>query len=169
MAQVRQTQKNAWPHIQTHPLSHLIQTIIQPILAKLCQFAGFKVCCVNAATRIPLTAGEDCVVPLCCYLHHRLGWLGGGSQFVFIGSVSSVPGKLVSACFVTLIPLTQTFQGIGAGGIITVVWTILTKLVHPEDRSRWQPFLSVTWALSAAAGPLLGGFFSGMIIGFCRI
>lgn len=53
-------------------------------------------------------------------------------------------------------------QGFGAGGIITVVWTILTKLVHPEDRSRWQPFLSLTWSLSAACGPLLGGVFSGM-------
>ena len=47
------------------------------------------------------------------------------------------------------------------GGIVSCVWVITSEIVEVRNRAKWSQALSVTWACSAIAGPLLGGLFSG--------
>ena len=55
----------------------------------------------------------------------------------------------------------RAVAGIGAGGIVSLVWTITAEIVEADSQAKWSQALSVTWACSAIAGPLLGGVFSG--------
>lgn len=58
--------------------------------------------------------------------------------------------------------MARALAGIGAGGIVSLVWTITSEIVEVQSRAKWSQALSVTWCCSAVAGPLLGGVFSGV-------
>lgn len=49
-------------------------------------------------------------------------------------------------------------QGLGAGGLMTLSQVVIGSVVKPADRGRYQGLFSAAFAVSAAAGPLLGGF-----------
>lgn len=55
----------------------------------------------------------------------------------------------------------RALAGAGGGGIVNSVWVINSDVVPVRSRTNWSLALSVTWACSAVAGPLLGGVFSG--------
>lgn len=65
----------------------------------------------------------------------------------------------VSATMPMLI-LARALQGIGAGGIIVLSYSLLAELFDAERRGRMQGMLSGVWGLSAIAGPLLGSALS---------
>jgi MFS family permease len=50
------------------------------------------------------------------------------------------------------------FQGLGAGGIMPVVLTILGDIFTLEERARIQGLFSAVWGTAALAGPVLGWF-----------
>lgn len=54
--------------------------------------------------------------------------------------------------------LFRGLQGLGAGGIMPVVLTILGDIFTLEERARIQGFFSAVWGTSALAGPALGAF-----------
>ncbi|KAL1690126.1 major facilitator superfamily domain-containing protein [Schizophyllum commune] len=54
----------------------------------------------------------------------------------------------------------RALAGAGGGGIVNSVWVINSDVVPVRSRTNWSLALSVTWACSAVAGPLLGGVFS---------
>ncbi|KAG8746726.1 hypothetical protein FRC10_004030 [Ceratobasidium sp. 414] len=54
----------------------------------------------------------------------------------------------------------RALQGVGGGGIVTLVWVILDEVAPAKTRHRWNAALTVVWSASALAGPLLGGVFS---------
>ncbi|KAG8964259.1 hypothetical protein FRC03_002026 [Tulasnella sp. 419] len=56
--------------------------------------------------------------------------------------------------------LARGLAGIGGGGIVSMVWIVMAEIVSDAERAKWSEALSVTWAASAVAGPLLGGVFS---------
>lgn len=49
-------------------------------------------------------------------------------------------------------------QGLGAGGLMTLSQVVIGSVVKPSERGRYQGLFSAAFAVSAAAGPLLGGF-----------
>jgi EmrB/QacA subfamily drug resistance transporter len=51
-------------------------------------------------------------------------------------------------------------QGIGAGGLMAMAFTIIADVVSPRERGRYQGYFGATFALSSVAGPLLGGVFT---------
>jgi EmrB/QacA subfamily drug resistance transporter len=51
----------------------------------------------------------------------------------------------------------RAIQGIGAGGIMTLTQTVISDVVGPRERVRYQGLFTGAFALSAVAGPLLGG------------
>jgi EmrB/QacA subfamily drug resistance transporter len=51
-------------------------------------------------------------------------------------------------------------QGLGAGGLMAMAMTIIADVVSPRERGRYQGYFGATFALSAVAGPLLGGVFT---------
>jgi EmrB/QacA subfamily drug resistance transporter len=51
-------------------------------------------------------------------------------------------------------------QGIGAGGLMTLVLTIIGDVVSPRQRGRYQGYFGGVFALASVIGPLLGGLFT---------
>jgi MFS family permease len=49
-------------------------------------------------------------------------------------------------------------QGMGGGGLMPLVQTIIGDVASPRDRPRYQAYTSSTFMLSTVGGPLLGGF-----------
>ncbi|WP_232430951.1 MFS transporter [Pseudomonas massiliensis] len=67
---------------------------------------------------------------------------------VLCGACTSM-GQLIAA---------RGLQGLGAGGLMTLSQIVIGRSVKPSERGRYQGVFSATFAVSSAAGPLLGGF-----------
>jgi EmrB/QacA subfamily drug resistance transporter len=55
---------------------------------------------------------------------------------------------------------TRAIQGIGAGGLMTLAFTIISDLVSPRERARYQGLFGAVFGIASVAGPLLGGYFA---------
>ncbi|KAF9976174.1 hypothetical protein BGZ73_009028 [Actinomortierella ambigua] len=53
----------------------------------------------------------------------------------------------------------RTITGIGAGGIFSLANIVIADLVSIRDRGKFQGFISGVFAISALAGPVMGGAF----------
>ena len=50
-------------------------------------------------------------------------------------------------------------QGIGGGGLMAMIFTILSDILSPRDRSKYMGYFTAVFAASSVIGPLAGGFF----------
>ncbi len=53
------------------------------------------------------------------------------------------------------------FQGLGAGGLFTLVLAIIGDIVSPRERARYTGYFMAMFGTSSVLGPLVGGFFAG--------
>jgi EmrB/QacA subfamily drug resistance transporter len=49
-------------------------------------------------------------------------------------------------------------QGIGGGGLISLVFAIIGDVIPPRQRGRYQGYFGAVFGVSSVVGPLLGGF-----------
>jgi MFS family permease len=54
--------------------------------------------------------------------------------------------------------LFRAVQGLGAGGVLPLAFTIIGELFSLEQRARMQGLFSGVWGVSSVIGPLIGGF-----------
>jgi len=54
-------------------------------------------------------------------------------------------------------------QGIGAGGLMTLVFAIIGDIVPPRQRGKYQGYFGAVFAVSSVIGPLLGGLFTDQL------
>ncbi|MFJ1704599.1 MDR family MFS transporter [Kitasatospora sp. NPDC088346] len=52
----------------------------------------------------------------------------------------------------------RALQGLGAGGLMVGVMSIMGALVPPRDRAKYQGMFAAVMALATVGGPLIGGF-----------
>ncbi|MBI5262548.1 MAG: MFS transporter [Bradyrhizobium sp.] len=51
-------------------------------------------------------------------------------------------------------------QGLGGGGIMPVVQTVISDVVSPRERGQYQAWFSGVWTAAGISGPVLGGLFA---------
>src|SRR5882757_10030094 len=56
--------------------------------------------------------------------------------------------------------LARGLQGLGGGGIMPVVQTVISDLVTPRERGQYQAYFSGVWMTAGLAGPVIGGVFA---------
>ncbi|HEX5090603.1 MAG TPA: MDR family MFS transporter [Nocardioides sp.] len=96
-------------------------------------------------------------------IYGKLGDLYGRKKlFMFAISVFIV-GSVLCAFASTMYELAafRAFQGIGAGGLFTLVLAIIGDIVSPRDRAKYTGYFMATFATSSVLGPVIGGFFAG--------
>ncbi len=54
--------------------------------------------------------------------------------------------------------LFRTIQGLGAGGVIPLVFVIVGDIFNFEERAKMQGLFAGVWGVSSVMGPLLGGY-----------
>ncbi|HLG80429.1 MAG TPA: MDR family MFS transporter [Bradyrhizobium sp.] len=56
--------------------------------------------------------------------------------------------------------LARGLQGLGGGGIMPVVQTVISDVVSARERGQYQAWFSAVWMLAGISGPVLGGIFA---------
>jgi EmrB/QacA subfamily drug resistance transporter len=56
--------------------------------------------------------------------------------------------------------LARGLQGVGGGGIMPIVQTVISDVVTPRERGRYQSYFSAVWVAAGIGGPILGGLFA---------
>ena len=54
----------------------------------------------------------------------------------------------------------RAFQGLGAGGLMSLAMTIIGDVAPPRERMRYQGYFMMVFGVATVLGPVLGGFFS---------
>lgn len=60
----------------------------------------------------------------------------------------------------TVLIIARGVQGLGGGGIMPIVQTIISDVVTPRERGRYQSYFSGVWVAAGIGGPVLGGVFA---------
>src|SRR6202000_1669780 len=56
--------------------------------------------------------------------------------------------------------LARGLQGLGGGGIMPIVQTVISDVVTPRERGQYQAYFSAVWVAAGIGGPVLGGVFA---------
>lgn len=54
----------------------------------------------------------------------------------------------------------RALQGLGGGGILPIVQTMISDIVTPKERGQYQAYFSGVWVAAGIGGPILGGLFA---------
>jgi EmrB/QacA subfamily drug resistance transporter len=96
-------------------------------------------------------------------IYGKLGDLYGRKKlFMFAISVFIV-GSVLCTFATSMYELAafRAFQGLGAGGLFTLVLAIIGDIVSPRERAKYTGYFMATFATSSVLGPVIGGFFAG--------
>jgi EmrB/QacA subfamily drug resistance transporter len=56
--------------------------------------------------------------------------------------------------------IARGLQGLGGGGIMPIVQTVISDVVTPRERGQYQAYFSGVWTLAGIGGPIIGGVFA---------
>jgi len=93
-------------------------------------------------------------------IYGKLSDLYGRKNILSIGIVIFLVGSSLCGLSQSMYQLiaSRAIQGMGAGAIFTVTYTIVGDVFTSEERPKVQGWLSTVWGIASLAGPLLGGF-----------
>ena len=95
-------------------------------------------------------------------IYGKLGDIFGRRRLFIIAIAIFVAGSALSALSGSMIELAgwRAIQGLGAGGLFSLAITVLSDIVPPRERARYQGFFLAVFATSSVLGPVVGGLFS---------
>ncbi|WP_420135331.1 MDR family MFS transporter [Rhodopseudomonas sp.] len=73
-----------------------------------------------------------------------------------------IAGSVMCALAPSLLVLIlgRALQGLGGGGIMPIVQTVISDVVTPRERGQYQAYFSGVWVSAGIGGPILGGAFA---------
>ncbi|KAH8553551.1 transmembrane efflux protein [Umbelopsis sp. PMI_123] len=92
-------------------------------------------------------------------LYGRFVDIFGRKPVFLFGIVVFLAGSIVSGASQNMDMLIafRALQGLGAGGIISLVMIIISDLVSLRDRGKYQGLIGTSFGIASVVGPLLGG------------
>lgn len=137
-------------------LAALDQTIVSPALPTIGAALGDADWLAWVVSAYFLTA--TAVTPL----YGKLADLRGRRPTLYGAVAIFALGSVVCALAPSMpvLILGRALQGLGGGGLVSLVQTIIGDVVPPQDRARYMVHISTVWAVASIGGPLLGGVFA---------
>lgn len=98
-------------------------------------------------------------------IYGKLSDLYGRKNILSIGIVIFLVGSFLCGLSQNVYMLIgfRAIQGIGAGAIFTVTYTIVGDVFTLEERTKVQGSISMVWGIASLAGPFLGGILIDML------
>jgi EmrB/QacA subfamily drug resistance transporter len=95
-------------------------------------------------------------------IYGKLGDIYGRKKlFMFAITVFIAGSALCSfATSMYMLAAFRAMQGIGAGGLFTLVLAIIGDIVSPRERARYTGYFMAVFGTSSVLGPVIGGFFA---------
>jgi EmrB/QacA subfamily drug resistance transporter len=95
-------------------------------------------------------------------LYGKVSDLYGRRPVFLFAIVTFLVGSLLAGLSQNMVSLIafRGVQGLGAGGLMTLAFTIISDAVSPRERGRYQGLFGAVFGLSSVAGPLAGGYFA---------
>jgi EmrB/QacA subfamily drug resistance transporter len=87
-----------------------------------------------------------------------------GRRPLFVGAIAVFLAGSVLCAFAQSMPMLaafRAFQGVGAGGILTLTSAVLGDVVAPRDRAKYGGYFVATYAVASVVGPVTGGALAG--------
>jgi len=87
-----------------------------------------------------------------------------GRRPLYIFAITAfIIGSLLSTFSTSMYMLAafRAFQGIGAGGLMSLPLAIMGDILAPRDRAKYQGYFLAVFGVSSVIGPLIGGLFAG--------
>lgn len=95
-------------------------------------------------------------------IYGKLGDLYGRKKIFQSAIVIFLIGSALCGLAQTMnqLVLFRALQGIGAGGLMSLVLAIIGDVIPPRQRGRYQGYFGAVFGISSVAGPVLGGLFA---------
>ena len=96
-------------------------------------------------------------------IYGKLGDIFGRRRLFIIAVSIFIVGSVLCGFAQDMLQLAayRAFQGIGAGGLFSLAITVLSDIVPPRERARYQGYILAVFASSSVLGPVVGGLFAG--------
>lgn len=130
--------------------STVVATAMPTIVAELGGLAAyswvFTAYMLTATTTVPL--------------YGKLSDLYGRRRLYFISMTIFLVGSVLSGLSQNMTQLIafRALQGLGAGGVMPLAFTMIADMLSFERRAKTQGLFSGVWGVASILGPLLGGF-----------
>jgi EmrB/QacA subfamily drug resistance transporter len=96
-------------------------------------------------------------------LYGKLSDMYGRRPFYLFSIAVFVAGSMLCGLATSMYELAafRAFQGIGAGGLMSLALAIIADIVPPRERSKYQGYFMAVFGTSSVLGPVIGGFLAG--------